>query len=73
MAYWAPHSIACFAGYSTKQVGRYCLRWWNPGYATVDGFPLPWKEQNASLFSPIHLISDMLQKGKKKQNYAMAF
>ncbi len=59
---WGPHSIDCFASDCTKQIDRYCSRWWNPGCIAVDAFTLSWKDENAWLCPPIHLIGDVVLK-----------
>ena len=28
---WGPHTLDCFASQCTKQLDRFCSRWWNPG------------------------------------------
>ena len=43
---WGPHSLDCFASLETKQLERFCSRWWNPGCAQIDAFTMAWEEEN---------------------------
>ena len=61
---WGPHTLDCFASLRTKQLGRFCSRWWNPGCFAIDAFTVDWAEERVWLCPPLYLISralDMLQ------------
>ena len=54
---WGPHTLDCFASHKTKQLPRYCSKWWNPGCTAVDAFTLSWEGENVWLTPPVHLIA----------------
>ena len=39
-ALWGPHTIDRFAGLKTKQLERYCSRYYNPGCVEADAFTI---------------------------------
>ena len=60
---WGPHSIDCFASSRTKQMSRFCSRWWNPGCSGIDAFTVNWSGERVWLVPPMYLIGrvvDML-------------
>ena len=56
-----PHSLDCFASDRTKQIPRYCSRWWNPGCLAADAFTLSWKGEVVWLCPPLHLVFRVLK------------
>ena len=39
---WGPYSLDCFASFKTKQLSKYCSRWWNPECFAIDAFTVDW-------------------------------
>ena len=58
---WGPHTIDCFASCETKQLERYCSRWWNPGCAAVDAFTISWEGECVWLSPPVYLVGRILK------------
>ena len=58
---WGPHTIDRFASVQTKQLERYCSRYRNPGYESVDTFTVTWSKENNWLFPPPYLIPRVLR------------
>ena len=58
---WGPHTLDCFASAKTKQLTRYCSRWWNPGCLAVDAFTVSWENEKVWLTPPICLIFRVLR------------
>ena len=42
---WGPHTLDCFASMRTKQIDRFCSRWWNPGCVGIDVFTVDWSQE----------------------------
>ena len=59
---WGPHTLDGFASHTTKQLHRFCSRWWNPECLAVDAFTLKWEEENVWLSPPFYLIGDAIEK-----------
>eukprot|EP00117_Sycon_ciliatum_P022902 scpid26163/ scgid19621/ Retrovirus-related Pol polyprotein from transposon gypsy; Reverse transcriptase; Endonuclease len=60
---WGPYSLDCFASFKTKQLSKYCSRWWNPECFAIDAFTVDWSIERVWMVPPIYLISrtiDML-------------
>ena len=54
---WSPHSIDhCFASSRTRQMSRFCSRWWNPGCSGIDAFAMIWSGERVWLVPPMYLI-----------------
>ena len=59
---WGPHSLDCFASSSTRQLDRFCSRWWNPGCVAVDAFTVSWEKENLWMCPPLYLIGDVIRR-----------
>ena len=57
---WGPHSLDCFASLKTRQLPRYCSRWWNPGCFAVDAFTVDWSQERVWLVPPVHIIARVI-------------
>ena len=57
---WGPHTLDCFASLRTKQMDRYCSRWWNPGCFAIDAFTVDWCGERVWLVPPIYLLPRVL-------------
>ena len=42
---WGPHSVDSFPSYNSRQLPRYCSKWWYPG-EVIDVFTVDWCEEN---------------------------
>ena len=58
---WGPHTVDRFASVQTKQLGRYCSRYRNPGCESVDAFTVTWSKENNWLFPPPYLVPRVLR------------
>ena len=53
---WGPHTIDRFATLRTKQLERYCSRYYNPGCVAADIFTVSWSREVDWLFPPPYLV-----------------
>ena len=60
-ALWGPHTTDRFAGLKTKQLERYCSRYYNPGYVAADAFTVSWSGEVNWLFPPPYLVPRVLR------------
>ena len=57
---WGPHTLDCFASLRTKQIEKFCSRWWNPGCAGIDAFTMDWSCERVWLVPPLYLIGQVV-------------
>ena len=57
---WGPHTLDCFASARTRQLERFCSRWWNPGCVAINAFSVDWSKERVWLVPPLHLIADVI-------------
>ena len=57
---WGPHTLDCFASARTKQLERFCSRWWNPGCLAIDAFSVDWTTELVWLVPPLYLVSRVI-------------
>ena len=57
---WGPHTLDCFASLRTRQLERFCSRWWNPECYAIDAFTVDWSKERVWLVPPFYLISRVL-------------
>ena len=58
---WGPHTLDVFASLRTKQLERFCSRWYNPGCFAVDAFSVAWGPPEVLwLVPPVYLIGRVI-------------
>ena len=58
---WGPHTTDTFSSFKTRQVPRFCSRWFSPFMENLGAFSASWQGENSWLFPPPSIVSRVIK------------